>query len=183
MKEMSIYVDGKYYYQFKTIRYVYYLSYKTAVIKQTGDIIQEGSPARAQLQSLYLALQRVNEPCIINVYSKYPLGFKSPRKCNSKDLISEIINLINRAGHIVKFIVDREFYQVKIWEQTYGTKVPKPVSNIDKDSKPDIQGKESPNEIFSIRENSILDKEEQLQKELEELRTDRTVWVPGSGGY
>jgi len=185
MKEMSIYVDGKYDYRFQTIRYIYYLSYKTAVVKKSGTIVQQGSPARAQLQSLYLALQRVTEPCIINIYSKYPLGFKNPKKCNSKDLIVEILNAINKAGHIVKFIIDKEFYQVDIWEQTYGTRVPKPdnISNKQIENKPDIGDKQSPNDIFSIKEDSILSKEEQLQKEYEELNNDMNVWVPGSGGY
>lgn len=174
MKEMAIHVDGKYDYKFKIIRAVYYLSYKDAVMKKVEYIYQEGSPARAQLYSLYLALQHVKEPCIINIYSKFPLGFKQPKKCNSKDLIVKILNLVNKAGHIVKFNIDKEFYQVQMWEQVYGTKVPNTKS---------VEPVETVEDIFSIAEDDILSKEEQLKKEYEELNTDTSVWVPGSGGY
>ena len=67
MKEMAIHVDGKYDYKFKIIRAVYYLSYKDAVMKKVEYIYQEGSPARAQLYSLYLALQHLTASLIICV--------------------------------------------------------------------------------------------------------------------
>lgn len=181
MKEISIFVDGKYEPRFKNIKYVYYLSYKTAVIKRAGNIIQEGSPARAQLQSLYLALQRVTEPCTINIYSKRPLGFENPKECNNKDLIAEIWNLICKAGHIINFKIDKEFYQVQIWEQTYGSKAPE--HEKAKESLPDIEDKESINDVFAVEEENILDKRERLRREYEELYNDTSVWVPGSGGY
>ena len=43
----------KYDYKFQIGTWIYYMSYKRAVVKRTGQINEYGSPTRSALQALY----------------------------------------------------------------------------------------------------------------------------------
>ena len=121
MKEIRIYIIGKYDYHFRVSIWSYYLNYKTAVIKTNGEKYEDGSVNRALLHGLYEALQRITEPCHIIIYTKVSLGFDNPRKSIDKNTMLNIVQTIIKAGHIVEYIVANELSQVNIWEQLYGT--------------------------------------------------------------
>lgn len=179
MKSIDIFVEGKYDYKFQLSNWIYYMSYKTAVVKRTGQINEHGSPTRASLQALYNALEQIKEPCNIKVYSKLPLGFKVPKKSVNKDLLINIQTVVNKAGHIMSFEIDKEFSKPMMWEQVYGTPINRTSSNRIT-TKPDIENKKTPNDVFSDTESE----EEKLKREWEEvLNEGHGVWVPGSGGY
>lgn len=178
MKSIDIFVEGKYDYKFQLGTWIYYMSYKQAVVKRTGQINEQGSPTRSALQALYKAIESIKEPCSITVYSKVPLGFKTPKKSKNKDLLVSIQTAVNKAGHIVKLDIDSEFSKPIMWEQVYGTPI-----NQDKSNKTNIHSidsKKTPNEVFEIQESD----EEKLKREWEELLNERSGrWTPGSGGY
>lgn len=192
MKSIEIFIIGKYEYKYKLGTWVYYLSYKRAVIKRTGQITNAGSPNRVTLYALYQALEKVKEPCEIVVHSKIPLGFNKPKESVNKDLLVQIQTAINKAGHIVKFDTKDDFGRVDIWEQVYGTPI-----NQDKkqraQAKPDINNKTTPNSVFETpREPNYTDAEIEEQKakstDWREMYSDlmgpsQGTWVPGSGGY
>lgn len=180
MKDIKIYITGKYDYYFGISTWAYYLNYKTAVIKRTGSVCEQGSQQRALLHGLYEAIQCVTEPCHIDVYSKYSLGFKTPRKSREKDLILSVVTSILKAGHIIEFNVDKELNQVQIWEQLYGTPINNDDTNDIKTSKPDIKDKTTPNDVFKA-ETVIKPYDYKSLYEDDDLYGDR--WVPGSGGY
>lgn len=190
MKVIDIYVEGKYYYKFQISTWCYYMSYKKAVIKRTGQVNGQGSPARSTLLALYKALDKIKEPCILRVYSKIPLGFKTPKKSPNKDLLINIITAITKAGHIVSFEVDSEFYKPTMWEQLYGTPINGSTRKEDTKSKDykiqtktaihNIENKTKHNEVFSNTESE----EDKIKREWEELlNDDKGAWVAGSGGY
>lgn len=200
MKSIEIFVDGVYDYKFQLGTWVYYMSYKKAVIKRTGQIHEQGSYTRETLQALYKALEKIKEPCNIKVYSKVSLGFKTPKKSQNKDLLVKVLIAVNKAGHIVRFDIDKEFSKPQMWEQIYGTPINNDNSEIksentsedktisaenivsaeNKTAKPDINNKKTPNDVFSARESE----EEALKREWEEILNEQHgVWVPGSGGY
>lgn len=181
MKSVDIFVAGEYDYKFQLGTWTYYLSYKKAIIKRTGQIYETGSPTRSSLQGLYKALDRITEPCYINVYSKTPLGFKTPKKSNNKDLLAKIQNTINRAGHIEKFEVDKEFSKPLMWEQVYGTPINKE-HTVERTAKPNIDNKKEPNEVFSMHDN--IDEKALIEQEWNEILNEQhSAWTPGSGGY
>lgn len=178
MKSIDIFVEGKYDYKFQLGTWIYYMSYKKAVVKRTGHINEYGSPTRSALQALYKALDNVKEPCNITVYSKVPLGFKTPKKSNNKDLLVRVQTVVNKAGHVINLEIDKEFSKPTMWEQVYGTPI-----NSDKcykTSKTAISSNKTPNEAFEITKSD----EEMLKKEWEELLNEQNGrWTPGSGGY
>lgn len=178
MKSIDIFVEGKYDYKFQLCTWIYYMSYKQAVVKRTGQINESGSPTRSALHALYKAISSIKEPCNINVYSKVPLGFKTPKKSTNKDLLVNIQIAVNKAGHIISFDVDKDFSRPVMWEQVYGT----PINQDNKSNRtvrPDISTKKTPNEVFNTESD-----EEKLKREWEEiLNEQRSGWVPGSGGY
>lgn len=190
MKLVEIFVLGKYEYTNRVGTWIYYLNYKKAVIKRSGYIINAGSPTRTTLISLYNALERITEPCNIIVHSKMALGFKKPKQSLNKDLIVQILTLVNKAGHQISFDTKDDFGRVDIWEQVYGTKsdgtktkLPDNKENKQKDGKtnaPDIRDKSNPNDVFNTERPSNNWKD--MYNEL--LNDDKnTRWVPGSGGY
>lgn len=182
MKNIDIYVDGKYYITDEIENWIYYMSYKDAVIKRVGQINEKGEYKRVLLQALYKSLEHILEPCSITVYSKIELGFNKPKKSRNKDIIIRILTAVNKAGHKIRFRVDNKFEQVDIWEEKYGNQN----SNIGHSQNtiiPDIKGKITPNDVFK-QNNIVDDHQEQLRKEWEELLNDNhSAWVPGSGGY
>lgn len=179
MKSIDIFVEGKYEYKFQLGTWIYYMSYKRAVVKRTGQINEYGSPTRSALQALYKAIEKIKEPCKITVYSKVPLGFKTPKKSINKDLLVNIQTAVNKAGHILNFEIDKDFSKPLMWEQVYGTPINKD-SNINRTVKPDIGNKKTVNEVFSKEESD----EEKLKREWEELLNEQNGrWTPGSGGY
>ena len=182
MKSIEIFVDGKYDYKFQLSTWTYYMAYKNAVIKRVGQINESGSPTRSTLQALYKAIENVTEPCVLTVYSKIPLGFKTPKSSKNKDLLLNILLAVNKAGHILKFSIDKEFSKPMMWEQVYGN-----VTDSDKTSlitaKPDIKDKKTVDKVFEQPKTTLSD-EEMLKKEWEELLNEQHgAWVPGSGGY
>lgn len=177
MKSIDIFVEGKYDYKFQLGTWIYYMSYKQAVVKRTGQINECGSPTRSALQALYNAFDNIKEPCIITVHSKVPLGFKTPKKSNNKDLLVKIQTAVNKAGHIINLEIDKEFSKPAMWEQVYGTPINK---DSNKTTRPDIRNKNTPNEVFSNEESD----EEKLKREWEELLNEQNGrWTPCSGGY
>ena len=173
MKEINIYLTGKYDYSFKFSSWAYYLNYKDAVIKGVGSKYENGSMTRALLHALYEAIQRVKEPCIIRVYSKYPLGFNRSKKSNEKDLILNIVSSIIKAGHIIEYNVDKILNQVNIWEQLYGTPINYNKHSISNKDEDDIV-KDKTRVIMNSYDYKSLYEDDDLYS---------GGWVPGSGGY
>lgn len=202
MKNIEIFVIGKYDYKSNIGTWIYYLNYRKAVIKRIGTITNAGSPNRTTLVSLYLALQQVKEPCNILVHSKAALGFKKPKQSSNKDLIIKIQTLINKAGHLVTFDTTDDFGRVNIWEQVYGKNSDgtKPNNFNNKTSKPDINNAKKPNDVFSREtpEERAKREQEEYDKHIEEMTAShkdwRSIysdlmcesngnWVDGKGGY
>lgn len=184
MKEIKIYVVGHYDYKFKISSWAYYLNYKKAVLKRSGQIHEYGSEYRALLHGLYCALQDVTESCIITVYTKQKLLFDNPKKSRDKDFIVRIMTSVIKSGHIIKYEVDNKLEQVRIWEQVYGKHIGK------EELKSSIEeNKSSPNDVFNTHSNNILEQAknksgwDEIYKELYEDDDDRDVWRPGCGGY
>lgn len=125
MKKIEIYVRGTYSYKFRCGTWEYYLSYKRAVIKRYGTVYDIQSQNRTVLYGLYMALQQVTEPCLIEIHTKEKLGFKTPKKSVNSDMLARIQNLINRAGHEIKIVENCDFAKVDMWEQVYGTPIEK----------------------------------------------------------
>lgn len=186
MKNIEIYIIGNYDFNFRASIWTYYLSYKKAVIKRTGLTYENWSRNRADLQALHNALQHVIEPCKIKIYSKTRLGFDKPRLSSNKDLIVDIMSIINKEGHIVEYVFAKEMPQVDIWEQLYGTPInTSKQSNIE--NKPDIKYKKTPNDVFS-RDDDIIKEQAMQSHDWREMYNDlmdsnNNTWVPGSGGY
>lgn len=191
MKSIEIYVDGQYDYKFQIETWIYYMSYKNAVIKNVGQETEAGSQVRSALLALYKSLEHINEPCDITIYSKMQLGFKTPKSSRNKELLYNILLAVNKAGHIIRFNIDRDFSKPLMWEQLYG--------NVEKDieqetaeqeeteeisqstAEPDIKDSKSPNDVFDKQQKE----QEMLKKEWEELLNDKPggAWTPFSGGY
>lgn len=180
MKNIDIYVDGKYYITDEIENWIYYMSYKDAVIKRVGQINEKGEYKRVLLQALYNSLEHILEPCSITVYSRINLDFDKPKKSRNKDIIVRILTAVNKAGHKISFKVDNKLEQINIWEEKYNNQ-----NNTEHNKNttiPDIKGKITPNDVF--KQDNIDNKQEQLRKEWEELLNDNhSAWVPGSGGY
>ena len=191
MKSIEIYVDGQYDYKFQIETWIYYMSYKNAVIKNVGQETEAGSQVRSALLALYKSLEHIKEPCDITIYSKMQLGFKTPKSSRNKELLYNILLAVNKAGHIIRFNIDRDFSKPLMWEQLYG--------NVGKDieqetaeqeateeisqstAEPDIKDSKSPNDVFDKQQKE----QEMLKKEWEELLNDKPggAWTPFSGGY
>lgn len=207
MKKVEIFVKGYYEYKFKTGTWVYYLNYKQYVIKRVGKITTQGNPDRMILLALYKALNAINQPCKIEVHSKYKLGFEHPKKSKNKDLIFQIQNTINKAGHIMNFDTTDDFGRVDIWEQIYGTNIESVDINKENPFEDESYNNETPNDIFKdsskaleipdelIKSNSNIQNEidnnlekENLPPSWRDMYDDimgpsGSAWVPGSGGY
>lgn len=166
MKKINIYIDGKGSNNKEEAQWIYYLNYKDSVIKRKGRC-GDYSLNTATLQALINALSCVNEPCEINIYSKIELGFKHPKKSKNKLFILEVQRIVNEAGHIIMFNIDKEFNQPKQWEKENNTKQQKQQSaqrkqeNMEKSS-----GPADWREMYS-----------------DLMGPSHGAWVPGSGGY
>ena len=188
MKNIDIYVNGSYNNRTSEGTWVYYLSYKKAVIKRTGYIVikrtgyivNTTSYAKATLQGLYMALQHITEPCIITIHSKYPLGFKNPKKSPNKSLLNSIQSTINKAGHIIEFDCNNDFKVVEQWETLYGNKnkdvkpkAKEPVINIDV------------NDVFkdATLMNKGINDSTNWRDMYDDIINSNDGWVPRSGGY
>ena len=194
MKSIEIYVDGQYDYKFKIETWIYYMSYKNAVIKNVGQETEDGSQVRSALLALYKSLEHINEPCDITIYSKMQLGFKTPKSSRNKELLYKILLAVNKAGHIIRFNIDREFSKPLMWEQLYGNSNNNVGKGIEQQTaeqekteissqltaEPDIKDRKSPNDVFDKQKE-----QEMLKKEWEELLNDKPggAWTPFSGGY
>lgn len=189
MKNIEIFVIGKYEFTTRVGTWIYYLNYKQAVIKRSGVIRNAGSPNRTALIALYAALEKVTEPCNIIVHSKAALGFKKPKQSSNKDLIVQILTMVNKAGHIINFDTQDDFGRVNIWEQVYGTQSDGTKTKLQNSKEkrqkskiemPDIQNKSNPNDVFNTRKPTSNWRD--MYNEL--LDDDKgTKWTPGSGGY
>ncbi|MBO5387942.1 MAG: hypothetical protein J6A59_07380 [Lachnospiraceae bacterium] len=193
MKNVEIFLIGKYEYNSKIGTWAYYLNYKKAVIKRCGQINNGGSHVRVALYALYRALEHITEPCNIIIHSKSPLGFKYPKKSSNKDLLIKIQTTINKAGHIVHFDTTDDYGRVDIWEQVYGTPINKGKVQRDVKSKPDIDGRKTPNDVFNTNKkeedyDKIVEEQAMKSKDWREMYSDlmgpsQGTWIPGSGGY
>ena len=197
MKTIDIYIVGEFDYRTKVGFWVYYLSYKSAVIKRSGSIANAMSDNRVALIALYKAISKVTEPCTINVHSKNPLGFRNPSRAYNKDLVIKIAKLISESGHIIDFIENDSFEKVDLWESTIGAKKRSEDSekyrlvdsenndkiNKAKDNKtvsPDLPNIANidPNDVFKTKNENWMDMYDDLLND-----SGKSNWVPGSGGY
>ena len=187
MRNIDIFVIGKYEYRTGIGNWIYYLNYKNAVIKRSGYVKGAGSPNRTMLISLYKALRQVTEPCNITIHSKAALGFKKPKQSTNKDMIIQIQTLINKVGHIVTFDTSDDFGRVNIWEQVYGTNSDGTKTQL-QTQKPDIINKKTANEVFEHNQSEIDKQVEASKEDWRAMYSDlmgpsQGCWVPGSGGY
>lgn len=155
MKHIDVYVNGAYDYGVRMGYWVYYLSYREAVLKRTDWVQGNGNYTRIVLWGLYKALGAITEPCNILVHSKTALGYKNPKRSSNKDLLMQILKAVSDAGHTINFVID-DFHKVEMWEQVYGKETDgAPRSKRGTSVKPDINNITSPNEVFNTGEKSV----------------------------
>lgn len=163
MKSIKIYVDGVGSTCNQEAKWIYYLNYENCVIKRTGNC-GNYTYLPATLQALINAIYCVKEPCKITIYSKVELGFKNTKRSHNKTFLIEIQKMINNAGHLVEFIIDKEFKQPKQWEE----------ENKHREKQQSKQNNQT--------------KQQEESKDWREMYSDLmgssgSAWVPGSGGY
>lgn len=180
MKTVKIYIVGKYDYSFKFSSWSYYLNYKEAVIKRNGSKYEDGSNDSALLHSLYCALQDLTEPCILKIYSKNRLYFDRPKVSKDKKVMSNIVKAVIRAGHIVEFFID-DLGQINVWEQVYGNPSKNKVETKVSTAVPDIENKETVNEVFETK--TTIEPYDWRQMYQDEDFDGYNKWLGGSGGY
>ena len=166
MKQIDIYIDGKGSTAKDEAQWIYYLNYKDCVIKRKGKCGDYTSHT-ATLQALINALSCVKEPCEINIYSKIELGFKNTKKSRNKLFILEIQRIVNEAGHVITFNIDKEFNKPKKWENENNTKQQKQQA---------AQRKQE-----NMEKSSGPDDWRAMYSDL--MGPSQGAWVPGSGGY
>lgn len=155
MKHIDVYVNGSYDYAVRMGYWVYYLSYRGAVLKRTNWVQGNGNYTRIVLWGLCKALEAITEPCDITVHSKTALGYKNPKRSSNKDLLIRVLVAVSNAGHTIDFVVD-DLHQVEMWEQVYGKEVDgAPRSKRGTSVKPDIKNIKSPNEVFNTGEKLV----------------------------
>lgn len=181
MKKVDIYISGGYEYRSKIGTWVYYLSYKGAVIKRCGQVNNGKSIGRVSLFALIKALECIKEPCDITIHSKSPLGFKYPRKSHNKDMLLLVQTSIIKSGHLVTFIDNDDFKTVNTWEEKYGNKT----NNKSNKSyaKPSIENKKNPNDVFKHDEQASATHKDWREMYSDLMSDSHGAWVPGSGGY
>lgn len=171
MKTIHIYVLGKFEYKTGIGTWIYYLNYKDAVIKRTGNIENAKCPVRVALYSLYIALQQVKEPCYIIIHSKAALGFKYPKKSSNKDILVKIQRVINNLGHSVEMIVDTDFSIIDEWENMY--------------NKPKTNRQQKPQERYPAAyiEQKINENKDWRSMYSDLMGPSEGAWQAGMGGY
>ena len=103
MKEVNMYIRGicknsGEYSEIKEGRYIVLLEYKGRH-KQDIGIEFNTTSNRMLLKALIKGIEMLKEPCIINFYTPTSLGFKKPNKSPNKDLINEVLTLVEAKGH------------------------------------------------------------------------------------
>lgn len=187
MKEIDIYIIGKYDTKTRVGTWIYYLEYKRAVIKRVGQVENISSSARITLVALYQALQHVTEPCAINIHSKIRVSFENAKKSANKDILLNILNIVKNAGHEINFVYENFDEKVNMWEAVYGNnsqQKQQPARQKQKSVRPDTTNAKTPNDVFehgNIEQQATPCDWRNMYSDL--MGPSEGAWVPGSGGY
>lgn len=174
MKTVNIYVCGTYEYKSRIGTWTYYLEYNGAVKKQSAQAGNMRSHVQTTLIALVKALEALNQPCILVIHSKQPLGFNSLTKSANKELLVKILNMMTSVGHTASFDSNNNFEQVQIWESLYGH------GKQDEQKQKRREQKEEEKQFEKMAKQS----EEDWKAMYSDLMgPSQGCWVPGSGGY
>ena len=120
MKEINIYIRGTCKNtgsneELKEGSYIALLEYKGRFKQYVGKDTQTTSN-RMLITALIKGIQLLKEPCIINLYTPTPLGFKSWKGSPNKDLLKEVIDLIQINCHEINEYIskDKQNYLAKV---------------------------------------------------------------------
>lgn len=192
MRDIEIFIKGRYEYRYNLITIEYYLNYKKAVIKHCEQEVCQSTSAGATLKALDRALDHITEPCNIVVHSKYDLGIGKPKNSKNKVIIESILKKIAIGCHVVEYDTLDDFGRVRIWEELYGVtsikstdtvesskeQEPFPVIQRQTDYKPYISNYNTPDEVFRHKGNSLS-----ALDEFGDNDDDEGTWNAFSGGY
>ena len=171
MKEINLYVLGKYKYDTKVGTWIFYLEYRGAVMKRSGTVRNGISHVRMSLYAIGQALACINEPCIIHIHSNCNLGFKNIKQSRNAHIISDIQHRMINAGHMYKMDTETKFDNlIMSWEEKYGKKKEVKQSEVKKDY------------------DKMIEEQAMQSKDWRAMYSDlmgpsQGTWVPGSGGY
>ena len=120
MKEVNIYIrgicknfgEGS---ELKEGKYVTLIEYKGRYKQLVGKETNTTSN-RMFLIALTEGIKALKENCIINYYTPTPLGFKKPHKSPNKDLLCEILEIVEVNGHKLNENISRRYQDYLINE-------------------------------------------------------------------
>lgn len=183
MRTIDLFLIGKYDYKSQSGEWIYYITYRGAVKKESRITNGKSSASRLAIIALLNALNCINTPCNIRIHTKNNMSFNNIKKSINKDLLEKAMNSIINAGH--QFTIDNNVEEnvILAWEYEYGNKAKKD------------------EEINKIKQQQKLEKkiqqemDKQLEKQAEQHNQDwramysdlmgpsEGIWRPGSGGY
>lgn len=180
MKVVDIYVIGKYEYKTQTGNWIFYMTHRGAVMKQSGFIEKAGSPTRVALYALLQAINRINEPCNLKIHSKTNLGFMSMQTSKNKDLLVVIQRQIVNAGHLFSHDTNFPSEQIEKWEEENRLKQEnKRKAEIEQERKRKAEEEAYDRHI----EEQAMQSEDWRAMYSDLMGPSEGRWVPGSGGY
>lgn len=170
MKVVDIYLIGKYDYNTKVGNWIFYMTHRGAVMKQSGYIENAGSHVRTALYALIQALGRIKEPCELRIHSKANLGFLNMQRSKNKDLLMEVQRYIVKAGH--EFSHDTNFPsdEIEKWEE-------------DNNRRKKQREQREQDEYDRHIEEQAMQSQDWRAMYSDLMGPSQGCWVPGSGGY
>lgn len=171
MKVIDIYVIGKYEYKSQNGNWIFYMTHRGAVMKQSGFIENAGSPTRVALYALMQAIGRITEPCELKIHSRSNLGFLNMQTSKNKDLLMNIQRQIVNAGHIFSYDTNFPDKQIEKWEE-------------DNRRREAEERRKAEEEAFekNIQEQAMQSEDwRAMYSDL--MGPSQGCWIPGSGGY
>lgn len=184
MKVVDIYLIGKYEYSTQRGNWIFYMTYKGAVMKRSGFVDNAGSHTRTALYGLVEALNRLKEPCDLRIHSKTNLGFTSMQKSKNKDLLVNIQRQLVNAGHL--FSHDTEFptEDIEKWEEDNKRRNGLASSTNKHNDRQEQRRKKAEEDAYDkLIEEQAMQSGDWRAMYSDLMGPSQGCWVPGSGGY
>lgn len=163
----------------------YYVMCNNVVLKNEYVESLATREERTEIYSLYRALQFINKPCKIEIYTRMPSIFNDSSYISSldKDLLHNIKVISKNTEHELHF----KNLEIDLLNEIYN--IESKFSNVDinwRDSREVEKGivrkVEAAKKVdISIR-NGIITERNSMYADLDDVPGQR-AWVPGSGGY
>lgn len=178
MKEVDIYVLGKYEYNTGVGTWIFYMTHRGAVLKRMGYIDNAGSSVRTTLYALMQALDRIKEPCDLRIHSRANLGFLNMQKSRNKDLLMHIQRAIVNSGHTFSHDTKFDNNLIEKWETDNKNKINK----AKKEAQQEAARREQEEADRLIQEQAMKSADwREMYWDL--MGPSQGCWVPGQGGY